>query len=301
MRSDPENRRAPHMLDQDLYTHVGFEGRPPWQPRGAARVAVLIYLYLERFEAEPPEGALFDRRYATFLGGVAPYHRANAFFEYGNRVGIFRVLEVLDRLGLKATVPANAGALAAYPQLVEDLVTRGCEFLAHGEYASRMISSAMPVEEQRRIVRASVAAVERATGRRPEGWMSQDYGQSTQLPGILADEGLRFLCDLSNDEHPYRLRNGMISVPNCSEWSDIEMMCHRRLPTPVYVQSVLDAFEGLHAEGAGNTRVFALHIHPWLSGQPSRFDRIEQMLERLAAAPDVWMADAAAIAAEAHI
>src|SRR5690606_13904611 len=180
--------------------HWSLLGRKPWKPKGDARIAFVIYLYLERFEATPPADAIFDRRHAQGMARKAPFLRANAAFEYGNRVGIFRILDLLDQHGLRANVAANTSAIAVYPHLVEQLNRRKYEFLAHGEYASRMITSVMPEAEQRRIVAASMDAIEKATGTRPKGWMSQDYGQSTQLPQILAEMGIQYLCDYGNDE-----------------------------------------------------------------------------------------------------
>lgn len=292
---------APHLLDQPFYRHSRFDSRPAWRPAGTARVACLIYLYLEHFEVSPPEDALFDRRFLAGLAPRPPYLRANAFFEYGNRVGIFRALDLLDELGLSATVPANAAALAAYPALVDELQARGYEFLAHGDHASRIISSQMPVAAQRAVVRGAIAAIEAATGARPRGWMSQDYGQSPDLPFLLAEAGLEYLCDYSNDEHPYRLTLPLVSVPNCAEWSDVEMMLHRRLPTGVYAQAVIDAFDGLRADGAQSTRVFALHIHPWISCQPARFRGVERILRHIAAVSGIWHTTAGAVADAAAI
>ena len=89
-------------LDQSHYAHSPFPQRRRWVLPGEARVAVTVFLYLERFEAEPPPDALFDRRYKTSMANHPPYNRAHSMFEYGNRVGIFRILELLDRHGLSS-------------------------------------------------------------------------------------------------------------------------------------------------------------------------------------------------------
>ncbi|MDR6661601.1 polysaccharide deacetylase family protein [Tardiphaga sp. 1201_B9_N1_1] len=282
----------PNVLDQDIYPHSPLPGRKPWKPHGAARIAFVIYLYFEQFEAMPPQEAIFDRRYIQGFARHAPHLRANAAFEYGNRVGIFRVLDLLDRHGLRASVAANNAAVTAYPYLVDQFLQRGFEFLAHGDYASRMITSAMPLAQQRQIVARSQDTLERATGQRPKGWLSQDYGQSRELPSILAETGFDYLCDYGNDEQPYATTTTppLISVPNQSEWNDVEMLVHRKVTSEDYALSVMDAFDGLYAEGAASTKFFGLHIHPWISAQPARFRHLSEIVEHIASHTEIWHA-----------
>jgi peptidoglycan/xylan/chitin deacetylase (PgdA/CDA1 family) len=290
--------RQPNVLDQGIYRHWSLPDREPWKPKGDTRIAFVIYLYLERFEATPPSDAIFDRRHTQGMARFEPYHRAHAAFEYGNRVGIFRVLDLLDAYGLRASVAANTSALTAYPFLVEQMNQRNYEFLAHGEHASRMITSAMPEDEQRRIVAASMDAIESATGKRPQGWMSQDYGQSTHLPQILADMGIQYLCDFGNDEEPYLTTTnpGMVSVPNPSEWNDVEMLLHRKLTSEDHARTCRDAFDMLYRDGEISTRFFGLHIHPWMIGQPARFKFLEDVIGYVGSHSMVWNAAAGEVA-----
>jgi len=289
----------PDILDQDIYAHWSGKDRAPWKPHGGARVAFVIYLYLEQFEAMPPREAIFDRRYLQGFARRAPHLRANAAFEYGNRVGMFRVLDLLDRHALRASVAANSSAVTSYPYLVDQFRRRGFEFLAHGDYASRMITSAMPVQQQRAIVAQSIETLQQATGIRPIGWLSQDYGQSRELPSILAEMGFSYLCDYGNDQQPYptTTRPPLVSIPNPSEWSDVEMLVHRKLTGEDYSLAVRDAFDCLYAEGARSARVFGLHIHPWISAQPARFRHLEEIVEHIARHGDVWNATTGEIAA----
>jgi peptidoglycan/xylan/chitin deacetylase (PgdA/CDA1 family) len=289
----------PNVLDHGLYGHWSGKDRAPWKPLGETRVLFVIYLYLEQFEAVPPPDAIFDRRYRDGFARHAPHHRLNAAFEYGNRVGIFRILDLLDRHGLRASVAANSAAVTAYPYLVEQFQQRSFEFLGHGDYASRMITSAMPEAQQRAVVTASIETLRRATGTRPMGWLSQDYGQSRELPFILAEAGFSFLCDFGNDDQPYPMTTPppLVSVPNPSEWNDVEMMVHRKLPGEDYARTVRDAFDCLHAEGTRSARVFGLHIHPWISAQPARFRHLAEIVGHVARHREVGNLTAGEIAA----
>jgi peptidoglycan/xylan/chitin deacetylase (PgdA/CDA1 family) len=112
---------------------------------------------------------------------------------YGLRVGIFRVLEVLEKHGIPPTVAMDALTAEHYPYLVRHCVQRGCEIIGHGMAASRMITSKMSEPEERAYVQSSVATLARATGNTPLGWLSPEYGESTRTPSLLAQAGLKYV------------------------------------------------------------------------------------------------------------
>ena len=123
--------------------------------------------------------------------------------EYGNRVGVFRVLDTLQRHGFKPTIAMDRLTAEHYPFLVRHCVARGFEFIAHGVSVNRMITSRMPEQEEREYIRTSVDALTRATGKAPSGWLGPEYGESANTPGLLAEAGIRYVCDWVNDEQPY--------------------------------------------------------------------------------------------------
>ena len=108
-----------------------------------------------------------------------PNYKVHAQYEYGNRVGVVRVLDLLDRHKLPVTVAANAGACEKYPYLVRQFGERGYEFAAHGTFATRMLSSQMSEAEERAAIASSLDTIARTAGTRPRGWIGQDYGELT--------------------------------------------------------------------------------------------------------------------------
>src|SRR2546423_1641190 len=164
-------------MDHGLYSYTPLSTRKAWTWPNGKRVAACIYVYLEYWELDPPPDALKDRSYDGYLGALHPNYFAYTAFEYGNRVGIFRILDLLDRYGLKATVAANAGACARYPFLVRELRRRGFEFAAHGNFATRMISSKLTEAQERAEIAEAIRGLTEATGQRPKGWISQDFGE----------------------------------------------------------------------------------------------------------------------------
>lgn len=274
-------------MDNPWYDYSPFPLRPklPW-PRNA-RVASFVLLHLEYWELIPDETSFKDPRYVGEYGSFVPDYRTWTQREYGNRVGIFRVLDVLDRYQIRAGVAVNALAAERYPFLIEQFKKRKYEFIAHGHSANRMITSKMSEADEKAEIAASLAAIEKAAGVRPTGWLGQDYGESQRTPGLLADAGLDYVLDWPNDDQPYAMKASrkFVSLPNQPEWDDVQQLWLRRIPTPRYPDIVGEAFELLHHEGG---QVFNLSIHPWLMGMAHRIKYLDEALRRIDRFGNIW-------------
>ena len=154
-----------------------------------ARVALCVIVTLEHMEWLPPEDSFQP---ANLAGGSAarpfPDYARLSHREYGHRVGIFRVLDVLEKHGIKPTVALDAMTAANYPYLVRHLLERGCEIIGHGVSVSRMITSNMSEQEEREYIQESLAALTTATGATPQGWLGPEYGESSRTPQLLAED-----------------------------------------------------------------------------------------------------------------
>ena len=161
-----------------------------------------------------------------------------------------------------------------------------------------MVSSALSEDRERALIADCAEAIERATGKRPLGWISQDFGQSARTPRLLAEAGFRYLADWPNDDQPYWMTTAppILSIPCQSELDDVQLLWHRRLLSPRYPALVEEGFRVLHQEGAGSGRSFTLGIHPWLFGMPHRIRYLDQTLARLARFEAVWNTTLDAIA-----
>ena len=125
--------------------------------------------------------------------------------EYGNRVGVFRILAVLEKYGISPTLALDKAVADHYPFLVKEGQKRGAEFIAHGLSRRRIIHIGMSEDEERQYIRDSIEAVEKATGKRPIGWSGPDFQETPNTPNLLAAEGIRYVCDWGNDEQPYKM------------------------------------------------------------------------------------------------
>ena len=142
-----------------------------------ARIAFTVTLVLDYWEVNPPENASRDPRIVSPLGNFFPDWLTWSQREYGARVGIFRVLDVLDRFGVTPSVALGAAAAKRYPELVDELTRRNACFLAHGTYATRRITSRMSEAEERAFIAESRDAVRAAAGAAPLGWCGQDFNE----------------------------------------------------------------------------------------------------------------------------
>jgi peptidoglycan/xylan/chitin deacetylase (PgdA/CDA1 family) len=281
-------------MDNPYYPFSPIDRRPALAWPDGNRIAFWVLLAVEYWELQSPAGSHKDPRFVGEYGTYDPDYRTWTQREYGNRVGIFRVLEALDRHGIRATVALNSAAARRYPFLVEQCRRRHYEFIGHGSHATRMLNSRMSEEEERAAIRDALDTLGRTTGRRPRGWHGQDYGESHRTPRLLAEAGLDFVADWPNDDQPYAMTAGrrLVSLPAQPEWDDVQLLWLRRVATQRYPGIVAEAFDALHDEGG---RVFCLALHPWLIGMAHRIRYLDEALAHVARKPAVWHATASEI------
>jgi peptidoglycan/xylan/chitin deacetylase (PgdA/CDA1 family) len=286
-------------MDHEHYPWSPIVNRPVLRWPEQAPVALCVIVSLSQMELDPPPGSLQS---STLAGGIVPRPYPDfprqSHREYGHRVGIFRVLDVLAAHGVPATVAVDALTAEGYPQLMSELTARGCEIIAHGISASQMISSRMSESEERAYIARSIAACTQATGSAPAGWLSPEYGESVRTPALLAQAGIRYVCDWVNDEQPYRMTtpSGQLhALPLMWELDDVNAVWDRRLTASRYSRAIVEAFEGLHKDGVRNARLLALHLHPWLMGQPHRIDSLDAALGEIVRKGGCWMANGSTI------
>jgi peptidoglycan/xylan/chitin deacetylase (PgdA/CDA1 family) len=282
-------------VESDIIPFSAIRHRPRLSWPNGARVALWICPNIEHYEFL----AAFERTRAPWPRSPAPDVLGYSIREYGNRIGIFRVLDALDAAGIVPNVALGAEAARRMPELVDECARRGATFLGHGTHATRRITSRMSIDEQRALIGESRAAVLRATGVAPLGWCGQDFNESPDTPTLLHEAGFTYTTDWSNDDRPYRLGR-LVSLPAHSEWNDLECMWLRRVSPRIWADGIAEGFAVLHAEGRA---VFNLTLHPWIAGQAHRIAYLRTALARVLGKPDVWRAslDDLALRAEEQV
>ena len=293
----PAERR--YGMDHEHYAWSPISTRGVLRWPEPARVALCVVVNLEHMEWEPPPGHFEARRLAGGLGRLpSPDYVRLTHREYGHRVGIFRVLDVLEKHGIPVTIAMDALTAEHYPYLVRHCRDRGAEFIGHGVSVSRMITSNMSEAEERDYIRTAIDTLQHATGSTPRGWFGPEYGESARTPLLLAEAGIQYVCDWANDEQPYRMtapQGELYSLPIMLELDDNHALWERRVPIDRYSQLLTESVEILCRDGAENGRLLVLNLHPWLIGQPFRIGFLDTALQVMTAGPDVWAAHGSAI------
>jgi peptidoglycan/xylan/chitin deacetylase (PgdA/CDA1 family) len=197
-------------------------------------------------------------------------------------------MDILDRHRVRASVLLNSAVADHYPQIIKAGLDRDWAWLAHGRTNSILHAGLSP-DEERRVLTDVVDTIAAATGRRPLGWLGPGLTETFHTPALLAELGLRYLLDWTNDDQPYPLHvPGMISVPYSVELNDL-LVFGNGGTGPDFVRMVQDQYEQLHADSEHSGRVMALALHPFVIGQPFRAKYLDQALRFLAAQPDAWL------------
>jgi peptidoglycan/xylan/chitin deacetylase (PgdA/CDA1 family) len=284
-----------------FYQRVPIPRRAPlnWPNGAAAAFAVLVSA--EYYEMQPPENAFIPPNVPGGFGrGPYPDFRVYTARAYGNRVGIFRLYEALERHRLPATVAVDMLTARLCPAVIREAKRRGFEIAGHGQAVTRVISANMTEAEERAYIKRSLDAVEAASGTRPKGWHGAEYGESSRTPALLAELGVQYVMDWPNDEQPYTMTTSagpIVSVPVAIDCDDVFSHFHRRITMRRWVQCVVEALDRLIADGRNSGRLLVLNVHPWLMGHPYRASYFEELLQAVTARKDVWATTTGAIAA----
>lgn len=265
----------------ERYAYSPIVDRKPMRLPGGARVAVWTIVNVEEWDITkpmvravlPPPG-----------GGVSPIPDVPNFswFEYGLRVGFWRLKEVLDRHRVKATVSLNGSVCTSYPRVVEAAVKAGWEMMGHS-FIQRPIQME---EDQQGMIRKTIAAIKEAAGRPPRGWLGPGLTETWDTPDLLAAEGIEYVCDWVNDDQPYEMRvktGRLVSLPYTVEVNDLPVFLLQHHPAEELFRRAKDQFDALYAEGKTHARIMAIAVHPYISGVPHRikyFDKIFRYLRK---------------------
>jgi len=298
----PENMQYPlrrHGMDHDRYDWSNLQDRPAIQWPGGARVALWVTPILQWFP--------LNMTAAPFLapGGLTmpyPDYRHYTNRDYGNRVGIFRLLELIDQYELTASVMLNAAIARRYPSLVTELTSRNLELVAHGLDMGHLHHSGLTREQETELVKGALDSIRTVSGRTISGWLSPGRAQSWHTLDILAEEGIQYCCDWANDDMPYEMRAAgrkVLAMPLAHESDDRMILQEFRHTEDQWLQQVKDQFDLLYRESERyGGRIMSLPLHAWIMGVPYRTTYVREALDYILARDGVWVATGEQIAAE---
>ncbi len=263
----------------ERFDYVPIVDRKVMKLPDRARVAVWVIVNIEEWDIHRPMAR-------TVLpppgGGTNPPPDVPnySWYDYGLRVGFWRLKEVLDRYGIKATVSLNGSVCTSYPRLIEAMLHAGWELMGHS-YIQRPMTME---EDQAGMIRQTMAAIRQAGGKPPRGWMGPGLTETWETPDLLAEAGIEYVCDWVNDDLPYeiRVRSGrLISLPYTVELNDIPIFLLQHHPAGELFRRTRDQFDTLYAEGETCPRCMAIAVHPYITGVPHRIKYFDQVCQYL--------------------
>ena len=290
-KAAPARRRsaagpAPVPSAHGRYDYSPIVDRPVLRWPNGARVALWVIPNIEHF--------LFDRPSTRIPGAftLTPDVMGYSWRDYGVRVGIWRMMEIMQRYGIRGTVALNSDVCREYPRIIEEGKKLGWEWMGHGTTNSIMLNQQSEAEE-RALIKESVTTIAKGVGKAPRGWLSPGLSESVRTLDILAENGIEYVGNWVNDEQPYpmRVKNGaMIAMPYSQELNDIPALLSLHQSPERFGQMICDQFDVLYEDGAKTGRVMSICLHPFLTGHPHRSKYFAKALAHVTARQEVWLA-----------
>jgi allantoinase len=222
-----------------------------------------------------------------------------AWCDYGNRVGVWRILDLLDELHLPVTLLVNSNLYSAAPQIMSAFRTRGDEIACHGRSNSERQGGLSQDDEAALIAQATKTLMEHE-GRHPGGWLSPWISETYATPDLLKAAGYRYLLDWCCDDQPLWLETAsgpLLSIPYPQEINDSSSIVGRFVSAPDFAGMMVDQFDEMILQSRSQPLVMGIALHSHISGQPFRLHHLRRALKHIAqAAHGHWITRAGAIA-----
>lgn len=275
----------------------GYGANPP-NPRwpGGARIALQIVLNYE----EGGENCLLhgDSASEAFLSEIigskaregVRHMSMESIYEFGSRVGVWRLKKLFDRYKVPVTVFAVGMAVERYPEPVQALHAAGHEICSHGyrwidyQYVDEMT--------EREHMHKAIAAITAATGERPHGWYTGRTSPNTRAL-VVEEGGFLYDADDYSDELPFwdtQHSTPQLIIPYTLDANDMRFTTAQGFNSgEQFLQYLKDSFDVLYTEGAESPKMMSIGLHCRLSGRPGRFAALEQFLRYVRSHDDVWI------------
>lgn len=269
------------------YGYSPITERPVYDWPDGKRLAFFVALNIEHFSFGEGLG------HSPTGPGVQPDVRNYGWRDYGLRVGIWRLFDMLDELGLPACHLLNTSIYDYAPQIAERIRQRGDEVVGHGRTNSEM-QGEFPEAEERALIQEATDAIARNEGKSPGGWMGPWISESAVTLDLLKEAGYRYVMDWPCDDQPIWMdtRAGkLLSVPYSIELNDSPAQLTRRHLPGEFTDMVIDHFEELLRQSRSQPLVYGLALHTFVVGQPFRLPHLRRALEHIvnhAQADRVW-------------
>ena len=280
------------------YAYSAISQRPAWDWPNGTRMAVYVAINVEQFPFGEGMGPELNPRQPE--PDVTNY----SWRDWGNRVGVWRLLELLDEHAIPCAALMNTAIYDHCPEVAATFRARGDEVVGHGRTNAER-QAEMDEATERALIAEVAARIQQEEGRPPLGWMGPWVNETRVTPDLLQEAGFHYLMDWAHDDQPVwmRTRSGsrILSVPYARPLNDLPSMHGNKAIPSAWVDMLIDQFDEMLAQSRRQPVVFNLSLHPFLIGHAFRLRAFRRLIEHIAAHREqVWLTRPGAIAAHAR-
>lgn len=280
--------------DPNLYDYWPYKDRPKIEWPGGKKLAFWIAPNIEFYEYNPPVNPSRPG-WPKPTPDVVSYSQR----DWGNRVGHWRLMELLDKYDMRGSISLNVALCDHHPEIIEACVARNWEFFSHGIYNTRY-SYGMNEAQERAVLEDSIKTVEQATGERIRGYLAPALTHTERTFDLIAENDFWYTCDLFQDDQPQPIKTKsgkLVSMPYSLEVNDVITYGAQAMSPWRYTDILKRHFDQLLEEGETSGTVMCIPLHAYLVSQPHRIRPFEEALKHITSnQDDVWITTGAEIA-----
>ncbi|MCK9914345.1 polysaccharide deacetylase family protein [Microbacteriaceae bacterium K1510] len=273
-----------------------IDERPKYTLPGNARVALWVITNIEFFALDRAMPGDSNERPKGNEGTPQVRHWAQR--DYGNRVGIVRLMNLLEKYNIRSTVALNSDVCDLHPRLIERCSALGWEFMGHNRTNLSRLNE-IELDKEHATIKYVLDRIAQATGKRPVGWLGSGLQETWNTLDHLIAEGCTYVADWVNDDQPYSMtldKGSIVSIPYSYELNDMAAIVRSKGTPGEFERMIKDQFDVLYEEGRSSGRVMAIALHPFVMGQPHRIPALARALEYICGFEGVWKATGSEIA-----
>lgn len=281
--------------DLGFYDYWPYQNRPKIVWPNGAKIAFWVAPNIEFYELDPPNNP-YRAPWPTPSPSIAGY----SIRDYGNRVGHFRQMKLLEKYGIRGSISLSTALCDHHPEIIESCKERNWEFFSHGIYNTRY-TYGMSSQQERDMIKDSIETIYKHTNQKCAGYLAPALSHSEETLDLFAevgtelfgDQGGFYTCDLFHDDQPtpLNLRSGkkFASIPYSLEMNDTIAYVVNKVEPRRYAEQIKLNFDRLYQEGAESGTIMCIPTHNYQVSCPHRLKAFEEALEYITGHSDVWV------------
>ncbi len=275
------------LKSHNRYRYVPITERKPYAWPDGARLAIFTAINVEAFPFAEGMGV------ELAAGQPQPDVVNYSWRDYGNRIGFWRLLELLDEFSVPASMLVNTEIFDECPQIAAAIIKRGDEIVGHGRTNAER-QGQMAEDDERQLIVSAAATIREKAGKAPAGWLGPWVSESHVTLDLLQEAGFTYHMDWMLDDQPVwmKTRKGRIlSLPYVRPTNDLPMM-HRYQVTPAqYADILIDQIDEMLNQSQTAPLVFCLSFHPYFAGHAFRLKHLRRVYQHIIAHRSaIWLA-----------